>query len=240
MLDRAPHPTRPAGRIIALVGAESSGKSTLAAALAPRLHALTGLRCTWVPEYLREWCDAHQRTPCHDEQAHIAAEQAARLDQAAAEFDLVLADTTPLMTAVYHRQVFGDRSMEANALNWHRRCQLTLLMALDLPWQADGIQRDSPDVQVPVDAALRDLLISACLPFVVVSGWGEQRLEAAVDALAPALRLRKTPHSGLLSRLQAREAAQPAWRWLCETCDQPECEHAAFLERRPAELLQRR
>ena len=43
--------------VFAIVGAESTGKSTLAEALAARLTDATGWRCTWVPEYLREWCE---------------------------------------------------------------------------------------------------------------------------------------------------------------------------------------
>lgn len=45
-----------AGRVIALVGAESTGKTTLARALAAQLPALTGAPVTWVGEWLREWC----------------------------------------------------------------------------------------------------------------------------------------------------------------------------------------
>ena len=47
---------------IALIGAESTGKTALAQALVPRIQALTGLSCTWVPESLRIWCDVMGRT----------------------------------------------------------------------------------------------------------------------------------------------------------------------------------
>lgn len=221
--------------IFAIVGAESTGKSTLAEALALRLAEATGWRCTWVPEVLREWCEREGRTPAVHEQEAIAAEQGRRVDAAAAEHDIVICDTTPLMTAVYHRQVFGDSSMDDGALDWQRRrCTLTLLTALDLPWQADGLQRDGAHVREPVDATLRTLLIQAGLPFVVVGGLGEARVEAALDAVAPFLRQAKKapPAPGLFSRLAARDAAQPEWRWVCETCDVPDCEHAARQLRR--------
>ena len=48
---------------LAIVGAESTGKTTLAAALAPRLAKDCGLRVTWVPEVLRDWCQHMGRTP---------------------------------------------------------------------------------------------------------------------------------------------------------------------------------
>ncbi|GAA0767384.1 ATP-binding protein [Ideonella azotifigens] len=228
------------GRVIALVGAESTGKSTLAAALAPRVAELTGWPCTWVPEYLREWCDAQGRTPREAEQEAIALEQARRIELAAATHAVVLADTTPLMTAVYHRQVFGSQALDAMALAWQRRCALTLLTALDLPWEPDGLQRDGPQVRAPVDNRLRELLVGAGLAFAVVSGSGPRRLEAALDAMVPVLRLRRAPRTGLLTRLQDRDAAQPAWLWACDSCDQPDCEHTAFQQRiRTAGSLQR-
>lgn len=218
--------------ILAIVGAESTGKSTLAEALARRLNQETGWRCTWVPEYLREWCDREGRTPACDEQAAIADEQGRRIEAVAQSHDIVVCDTTPLMTAVYHRQVFGDRSLDTQAVAWQRRCTLTLLTALDLPWLADGHQRDGEHVREPVDATVRELLVGAGLPFVVVSGLGEARVEAALDAVAPHLRREGAPATGLFSRLAARDAAQPEWRWVCETCDSPDCEHASLRQRR--------
>lgn len=211
--------------VLALVGAESTGKSTLAQALHLALAEHTGLATTWVPEYLREWFDAAGRTPHQDEQQAIADEQARRIEESARNHDIVVCDTTPLMTAVYHRHVFGDRSLDDSALRWHKaHCDLTLLTALDLPWVADA-PREGPHVQGPVDAMLRDLLLGHGLPFALVSGHGEQRLASALDAVTPLLQHRRAPREGLFSRLAQRDAAQPAWPWRCENCDAPECEH---------------
>lgn len=214
---------------IAIVGAESTGKTGLAAALSGRIAELTGLRCTWVGEHLRAWCDAHGRTPRQDEQAGIAAQQQMLIEAAAAAHDVVVCDTTPLMTAVYSERIFGDRSLQPDAVALQRRSALTLLTALDIPWQPDGLQRDGPHVREPVDGIIRRLLIDSALPWALVAGQGTARLESALDAVAPLLRqhatLATTPGNGLFSRLADREAAQPAWRWTCENCDSPACEH---------------
>ncbi|MBQ0930720.1 AAA family ATPase [Ideonella alba] len=222
---RWPEPPRGAV-LLAIVGAESTGKSTLAAALAQRLVDDTGLACTHVAEVLREWCDREGRTPRQHEQDGIAAEQARRLAEACSNHAVVVADTTPLMTAVYHHQVFGDDTLDAPAQAWQTHCALTLLTALDLPWQADGLQRDGPQVRAPVDARLRRLLVGAGLPFAVVRGSGRERLESAVDAVAPLLRARRTPGRGLFSRLDERDAGPAGRAWRCEHCDDPACEHA--------------
>jgi nicotinamide riboside kinase len=179
---------RPAALRVAIVGAESTGKTALAQALAERLGPLTGLRCTWVSEWLREWCEREGRTPRADEQAAIARQQQALIDAAAAQHDIVLCDTTALMTAVYSAMIFDDPSLLPYAVEQQRRCDLTLLTALDLPWVADGLQRDGPQVRVPVDTRVRAVLAAHRLPWSLVAGQGERRIEAALDAVMPLLR----------------------------------------------------
>lgn len=210
---------------IAILGAESTGKTALAQALAAALALETGLRCTWVPEHLRAWCERAGRTPQQGEQAGIAQAQHAHIAQAAASFDVVVSDTTALQTAVYSRIVFADCSLDASAIELHRNMHVTLLTALDLPWVADGLQRSGEQVRAPVDAALRDLLLAGGLPWALVAGSGPARLQAALDAVAPLLRRHATPRAGLFTRLAQRNAQPQARTWQCERCDDPACEH---------------
>lgn len=216
-------PPQPALRV-AIVGAESTGKTTLARALAPQLAQLSGLRVAWVPEVLREWCDEAGRTPRVDEQAAIAHAQQQRIEAAAARHDVVVCDTTPLMTAVYSAYLFADTTLRRQAVELHRRNALTLLMALDLPWVADGLQRDGPQVREPVDTLLRHWLLDHGLPYSLVAGAGPARLQCALDAVAPLLRPRSLPGSGFLTRLAARNAEPAARHWRCECCDDAGCE----------------
>jgi len=164
-------------KLVALLGAECTGKSTLAEALAAHFGA--GL----VTEYLREWCATHGRTPQQHEQPHIAAEQAARIEAAAREHALVICDTTPLITALCSEHYFDDDSLTAGALAFQHRCDLTLLCAPDLPWQADGFLRDGPAVRARFDARLRDALARADVPWVDIRGDDGARLTAALAAL---------------------------------------------------------
>jgi nicotinamide riboside kinase len=220
---------------VAIVGAESTGKSALALALQAALAREFGLRCLCVGEFLREWCDARGRTPRADEQAAIAREQQRRIEAAAAVpgVDVVVCDTTPLMTTVYSELLFDDRSLDDFAAAAQRRADLTLLTALDLPWVADGLQRDGPHVRVPVDAAVRSRLAAWGVAWSLVSGVGEARTAAALDALRPLLRRRAfaaAPGCGLFRRLQEAGDHPPRPAWRCERCDDPGCEHLA---RRP-------
>ena len=215
---------------IAIVGAERTGKTALAQGLAERLGALTGRRCTWAGDWLRHWCEQAGRRPRPNEQAAIADQQHRLIDAAAQDYEVVICDTTALMTAVYSDLLFDDRSLVAQAMAQQRRCALTLLTALDIEWVADSPQHNGPQVRGPVDDRVRALLIGHQLPWSLVSGQGEKRLEAAVDAVAPLLR-RAGAAAGLFTRLAERDAAQPAWTWACANCDSAECEHLLMAQR---------
>jgi nicotinamide riboside kinase len=209
--------------VIPILGAESTGKTALAPRLAARIAEETGLAATWVPEHLRLWCERAGRTPRADEQAGIAAAQRDAIEVAATAHDVVVADTAPLTIAVYSRLLFDDASLIGPACEWHRRCALTLLTAVDLPWVADGHMRDGPHVREPVDTLFRDALAAHGLPWALVAGGGPARLENALDAVAPLLRRRAAPRRGLFTRLAARNAEDRPWS--CELCDDPACEH---------------
>ncbi len=204
---------------IALLGAESSGKTALSQALEQSL-ATRGLHVALVPELLRQWCLGAGRTPHAQEQDGIARAHAAAIEAACAGNPaLLIADTTPLMVAVYSDLLFGDRTLYPFALEHQCGYALTLVMGLDLPWVADGIQRDGPQVQAPVDALVRAALERAGLPYQVVYGHGPARLaraERAVHAL-PAL-------ADCLGPLPDR----PARRWTCACDGDAGCEHRLF------------
>jgi len=173
-----------AALLIAIVGAESTGKTTLAQALHSHLQSRTALRIALVPEWLRSWCEREARTPKPAEQAGIAAQQAALIEAAAQQHDVVICDTTQLMTAIYSELLFQDGSLLPQAQDFHQCCALTLLTATDLPWVADGLQRDGPHVLPVVDAALKRALQQAGVPYSIVSGQGPQRLAAALTAIS--------------------------------------------------------
>ncbi len=211
--------------LVAIVGAESTGKTTLAAALAERLahdSGRPGLRVAWVPEVLREWCNHTGRTPLAHEQASIMRAQHERLNAAAETHEVVICDTTALMTAVYSRIVFGDRSLDERAVALHRRAGLTLLTALDLPWVADGLQRDGPHVREPVDNALRELMNQHGIGYAVVAGSGEARLHNALAATLPLLHAEEAPagarRNGIFTGLATSGAHSRGARWACECC----------------------
>jgi nicotinamide riboside kinase len=225
---------------IALLGAESTGKTQLAHALAAHLRD-AGAQAVAIDEYLREWCEQKGRTPQPNEQAEIALTQRLRIEQAMRDLaatgkpdqaSYVIADTTPLMTAIYSEFIFQDGSLTPSASTYQSSFHLTLLTGLDMPWEADGIQRDGAHVRAPVDALLRDRMQTAAIGFEVIYGLGEQRLQAAIKALCTinsiAPRAVNTPATSLKGSENTSENAPKPWIWTCDKCSDPDCEHRLF------------
>lgn len=201
---------------LALLGAESTGKTTLATDLAAVLRR-DGHVVAVVPEVLREWCERERRTPRPEEHLAIAQEQERRVDTAAATAQVVIADTTALMVAIWGGLLFDDGPLLRFALARQRGYDLTLVMGLDLPWIGDGLQRDAAHSREPVDALVRELLAQAGVSYRVVYGTGADRVRNAVAALPDGLAQRPAPPESALG-----------WQWTCGKCSDPDCEHRLF------------
>lgn len=203
---------------IALLGAESTGKTRLANDLAAQLRR-RGKSVAVVPEVLREWCEREGRTPRPEEQMPIAQAQESRVDAAAATSQVVIADTTALMVAIYSAMLFEDGSLYQFALARQRGYRHTLLTGLDLPWIADGLQRDGPHVREPVDALIRAALSRSGIGYRVVYGSGPERLANALAAI-------ESPAT--VPAATAGSERDQRWKWTCEKCGDPDCEHRLF------------
>lgn len=162
-------------RRVAILGAESTGKSTLAEALAARYGTV------WVPEYLREFVETHARTPRADEQFFIAAMQVEREEAVLATLEegWLFCDTTPMMTAVYSYHYFTSPDAELAALAASRQYDCTLVTAPTNPWVGDGLMRDGDEVRQSVHRVLVAELRKAGIPYLLVEGDVTQRVQQA-------------------------------------------------------------
>ncbi len=218
---------------IAILGAESTGKSELAKQLEQHFLA-QGKSVQLIPEYLRTWCNTENRTPRKEEQLAIAAEQVRQINNAS-DCEVMLTDTTALTVAVYSDLLFSDTSLYVMALEHQRRFDATLLMGLDLPWVEDGIQRDGAHMREPVDTALRKALTNAGLAFQIVYGSRVTRFENALRCLIqensdggfPSFqRRRESTTANMDSRLRRND--NHGYKWQCERCSDSVCEHRLF------------
>lgn len=121
---------------IALLGGESTGKSSLALALAKTL----GTR--HAAEYGRELWEEQGGVLAYDDLLRIGRTQVAREQALAGQCQRYLVcDTTPLTTLFYCRELFGRAEAELEHLA-ERRYQHLFLCADDFPFVQDGTRQD--------------------------------------------------------------------------------------------------
>jgi NadR type nicotinamide-nucleotide adenylyltransferase len=123
-------------RRLALLGGESSGKTTLALALAQRLGTV------WVPEYGRQRWEELRETLSVDELVAVAQRQVALEDEYAARATRwLVCDTTPLTTLQYCLHDHGEAPTVLAALA-RRHYDLVVVCAPDFTFVQDGCRRD--------------------------------------------------------------------------------------------------
>lgn len=177
-------------RRVVVLGAESTGTTTLAADLAHH-HGLEP-----VPEFGREWSverPGGPDAPWHTAEFDLVArEQARREDVAAATtpLPLVVGDTDVLATTLWHERYTGARSPSVEALAAGRVPDLYLLTGDEIPFVQDGL-RDGEHVRHAMQDRFREVLAEQAqaggAPWHELRGTRAERLEAAVALVAPLL-----------------------------------------------------
>lgn len=162
---------------IAIVGPESTGKSTITQQLAQHYQTL------WVPEYARYYCAA-LTGPCdlQDEtnmfHGQVALEESIL---AIAQKELIFCDTTFLTVKIWSDEVFGETPEIVLAALPKYHYDLYLLMDIDLPWQEDPL-RDFPHKRAHFMEVWHRELKALNANYLLVCGL-ENRLENAIVAV---------------------------------------------------------
>jgi NadR type nicotinamide-nucleotide adenylyltransferase len=164
---------------IAIVGPESTGKSTLARQLASHFNTL------WVPEFARKYIDQLNRPYQQADLLTIAQGQLQSEKEAALlARQYLFCDTNLLVIKIWSEDKFGSCDpliLQHLSLNTYA---LHLLTFPDLPWQADP-QREDPHRLGELFGWYQAELEEAGVPFAVVKGQREERLQSALAALQP-------------------------------------------------------
>ena len=166
---------------VAVVGAESTGTTTLAQALARHFDT------TWVPEYGREY--SVQKQAVNDnvwrsaEFTHVATEQAHREDAAACEANrLLICDTNAFATTIWHRRYVGHKSGEVAAIAKKGHCDLYLLTGDEIPFVQDGL-RDGEHLRHEMHRWFEEALAAQTVPWHLLRGTPDQRLRQAAELI---------------------------------------------------------
>lgn len=164
-------------RKIAIVGPESTGKTTLCHQLAEWFDG------EWIPEVAREYISSRIK-PYTKEDVETIARLQIELEHGKEKSinPWLFCDTNLLVIKIWMEDVFGkcpDWILQECA---NRTYDLHLLMKPDLEWEPDPI-RENPDRQEYFYKLYQNELQKAGVLWCEISGKGEARLQHAIDAI---------------------------------------------------------
>jgi NadR type nicotinamide-nucleotide adenylyltransferase len=162
---------------IAVVGPESTGKSTMSEYLAKHYQTV------WVPEFARDYC-AKLTEPCtwQDEinmfygQVELEEEILPQVNK------LLICDTTFITVKIWSDYTFGRSPQEVLDELPKHPYDLYLLLDIDLPWEEDPL-RDFPHMRGHFMEVWYKELNALDARYVLISGTGEDRYNNAVKAV---------------------------------------------------------
>ncbi|WP_169447819.1 AAA family ATPase [Daejeonella oryzae] len=162
---------------IAIVGPESTGKSTISEQLASHYNTI------WVPEFARDYCNSLTE-PCNwqDEinMFHGQLELENKLLPQANK--ILICDTTFLTVKIWSDHIFGKSPAEVLEMLPQHSYDYYLLMNIDLPWQDDPL-RDFPHLREHFLQIWHQELKSLNADYLLISGNDEERLNNAISAI---------------------------------------------------------
>jgi HTH-type transcriptional repressor of NAD biosynthesis genes len=173
-------------RRVCVVGAESTGTTTLAAALAERWQTV------WVAEYGREYSRAKagrgENAWRSEEFEVIAREQCLREDATARRANrLLICDTNAWVTAFWHRRYVGTDSSAVRAIAAACRTDLYLLTGDEIPFVQDGL-RDGEHMRHVMHEWFAEALAAQPVPWVLLRGSPAERLARANEKIGQLFR----------------------------------------------------
>jgi len=173
------HPHREVRRVV-VIGPESTGKSTLAAALAAALDT------AWVPEQARSVLESLGWPYCEEDLAQIAEAQMAAEDaQLRSAKAWLVCDTDASVVRVWSEERYGRCAWPILHCIAARRPHAYLLTYPDLPWEADPL-REHPALadRLRFWHQYHTIAQEDGVPFADLRGDAETRLQSALQFLA--------------------------------------------------------
>ncbi|TKC12866.1 NadR [Pedobacter polaris] len=162
---------------IAIVGPESTGKSTISIALAKYYNV------PWVPEYARYYCAALTTDCTLQDEINMFHGQVALEDSvlATADTDFIICDTTFATVKIWSDEFFDETPQIVLEGLKNRLYDFYILLDIDLPWQDDPL-RDFPHMRDHFMEIWHKELKALNANYTVVGGI-ENRLQNAIEAI---------------------------------------------------------
>lgn len=164
-----------------VVGAPSTGKTTLATALAKHFNT------SWVPEYGREYWEMHNvdRRLTLDQLVEIAHGHRGREDHAALDArDILFIDTEAIVTQLFSKYYHGEVHPELQRMadSSPNRYDLFFLCDTDIPY-ADTPDRSGEANRSTFQAWMIEEMKVRRIPYVTLTGTLEERVSTAAAIL---------------------------------------------------------
>ncbi|HBP00415.1 MAG: hypothetical protein UU48_C0004G0054 [Candidatus Uhrbacteria bacterium GW2011_GWF2_41_16] len=167
---------------VCVLGAESTGTTTLVKALAKHYQTV------WVPEYGRTYSEAkllssHAHEWKTEEFEHIARTQNS-MENTLAEISngLVICDTNAFATGVWHERYLGKRSEKVEAIARTCAADLYIVTGDEIPFVQDGI-RDGEGIRHDMHKRFIERLEEDQKSYIIVTGNPEERLRNALKSI---------------------------------------------------------
>lgn len=170
---------------ITVIGAESTGTTTLTKALAKKFEA------PWVSEFGRFYTEAFlttQHSWTDEEFVHIAATQQSFENQVAVSSNgLIFCDTNAFATSVWQERYMGSPTQKVRDIADKDIVDLYILTGDEIPFEQDGT-RDGEAIRHEMHQRFANLLKNQDIPYIVVTGSKEDRLAVASKAVQAVLK----------------------------------------------------
>jgi NadR type nicotinamide-nucleotide adenylyltransferase len=168
---------------IVIIGPESTGKSTLCAALATHFNTI------WCKEYAREYLMQHGTNYNYNDLLTIAKgqlqlEQKATQKVVEANKNFLIVDTEMYVMKTWCEFVFNQCHNYILQQAAVQQYSLYLLCNIDLPWSKDEL-REYPDyaTREKLFYYYKDIVINSGVPWALISGIGNERINSAIAAV---------------------------------------------------------
>lgn len=165
---------------VGVIGAESTGKSTLCQQLSEQYGWL------WIKEYARTYVENLGRPYTYDDVLLIARQQIAELN---AQYDqqVILYDTELIITKVWMQHKYGKVAAEVERAIREQPMDLYLILAPDITAQPDPVRENLDKREYFFEWYIREVELTK-RPYYIIRGTGNARSLAATKAIQTILK----------------------------------------------------
>ncbi len=163
-------------KVFTLIGAESTGKTTLARQLAEKFN------CPWIPEYARFYVEQIKLDYSYNDVVNIAKAQIWLWQESLSTNPAILIqDTDLIITKIWFEEVFHKIPDWIDGYIEKMLPTAYLFCETDLPWQPDPVRENPGEQREYLSERYKKEIRKFKAKMHIITGKGQQRLSNAVE-----------------------------------------------------------